>query len=112
MIKGVFSGTSLELKGHAGSAPYGQDLVCAGVSTLVYALAQRLTELDRQGALELPPKLRLEPGDAVISATAKKEFEPEVQGDFCLIFSGLKLLEKNYPEMVQVEGGYKISQTY
>ena len=40
MIEAVYDRDALTLciKGHANYAPYGQDIVCAGVSTLVYTL--------------------------------------------------------------------------
>ena len=102
MIRAVVHGTTLQVQGHANSAPYGQDLVCAAVSALVYALAQRLTELDAQGALEQPPMIRLSSGDAQISALAKRGHEAEVFGDFHLIKSGLTVLQTHYPDRVQV----------
>ncbi len=40
MIEAVYDGDALTLtvRGHAGYAPIGEDIVCAGVSTLVYTL--------------------------------------------------------------------------
>lgn len=102
MIAARFEGTALTLQGHAGSAPYGQDLVCAGVSALVYALAQRMTEWEEQGALEQPPVIELSSGNARISAVAKEKYQREVSEDFRLIYSGLKLLQTHYPEGVQI----------
>lgn len=102
MIRAVFSGTTLRVQGHAGAAPYGQDLVCAAVSSLVYALAQRIRELDEQGALKTSPRIRLDSGSAVISATARKKYRQQVAEDFRLTESGLKLLSGHYPEQVTV----------
>lgn len=39
---------SITLNGHANSAPYGQDLVCAGVSTLVQTMILGLETLARE----------------------------------------------------------------
>ena len=53
MIQAVFDGAHVTVCGHAGHAPAGQDIVCAAVSALVYALAGRLREtgrLERCGA--------------------------------------------------------------
>ena len=44
MIRAVFDGTHVTVCGHAGHAPAGQDIVCAAVSALVYALAGSLEE--------------------------------------------------------------------
>lgn len=103
MIRVSCDGTALTLQGHAGTAPYGQDLVCAAVTGLVYALAQRLTELDAQGAFEKPPEVKLESGDARIRVIPKEPYAAEVLADFQLIYSGLRLLQNHYPEQVTVE---------
>lgn len=103
MITARFEGTALTVQGHAGSAPHGQDLVCAAVSALVYALSQRLTELDAQGALEQPPVIELSSGNARISAVAKEKYQEKVIEDFRLIYSGLQLLQTHYPEGIQIQ---------
>ena len=102
MVTACFEGTALKLQGHAGAAPHGQDLVCAAVTGLVYALAQRVTELASQGAFEKPPEVRLESGDARISAIPKENYAGKVQEDFHLIQSGLELLQRHYPEHIKV----------
>ena len=102
MIRATLCGTTLKLQGHAGAAACGQDLVCAAVTGLAYALAQRLTELDRSGALQKPPMIRLEAGDALISTLPKEENEPLVQENFNLIQSGLQLLQTHYPDHIKV----------
>ena len=102
MIRVLCNGTSLSLQGHAGSAPYGQDLICAAVTALVYALGARLKELEEQDGFEKPLVIRLEPGDAQICAIAKAEYQAEVMADFRLICSGLKLLQIHYPNQIEV----------
>ena len=98
MVTACFEGMTLTLQGHAGAAP---DLVCAGVTALVYALAQRLTELE--DAFEKPPVIRLEPGAAQISVVPKGKYTAEVMADFRLVQSGLRLLQKYYPEQITVK---------
>lgn len=102
MIRATLCGTTLKLQGHAGAAACGQDLVCAAVTGLAYALAQRLTELEQEGVFKEPPVLRLESGDALISAFPKKEYAPLVQENFNLIQSGLQLLQTHYPDHIKV----------
>lgn len=99
MVVARFCGTALTLQGHAGAAPHGQDLVCAAVSALAYALAERIRELDAQGAFEEPPVIRLASGRAQIAAPATKE----VAEDFRLIECGLRLLQAHYPKQVKVQ---------
>ena len=102
MIRATLCGTTLKLQGHAAAAPHGQDLICAAVTGLTYALAQRLTELDRSGALQKPPVIRLEAGSALISALPKEDHALLVQENFNLIRSGLKLLQTHYPDHIKV----------
>ena len=58
----------ITVTGHAGSAPHGHDLVCAGVSTLVYTLAFHVQKLERAG-LCANAQVRLLPGDAEVACT-------------------------------------------
>lgn len=102
MVRATLKGTTLTIQGHAGGAPRGQDLVCAAVSMLAYALAQRLTELERKGALAQPPQIRLTSGDAQIAAIAKENHAAQVQEAFDLIQSGLGLLQHHYPQQVEL----------
>ena len=44
MIRAVFGRDRVTVMGHAGYAPKGQDIVCAAVSALVYALIGDLQE--------------------------------------------------------------------
>lgn len=102
MIRATFAGTTLSLRGHAGSAPRGQDLVCAAVTGLVYALAQRIRELDAQAAFEEPPLIKLASGDASVCVVARKTHTAVVAEDFRLLQAGLRLLAQQYPRQVQV----------
>lgn len=45
MIEISRSNCAITIKGHAGYAPRGQDIVCAGISTLVQTLVQSLEDL-------------------------------------------------------------------
>lgn len=102
MIRVTCDGMTLILQGHAGGAPYGQDLVCAAVTGLVYALAQRLTEMDEEGAFEKPPVIKLASGNARISAIPKANYAGEIEAIFRLLQSGLRLLQQHYPEQIEV----------
>jgi uncharacterized protein YsxB (DUF464 family) len=88
---------TLQVTGHAGSAPAGQDLICAGMTTLVYALAQTLQSSGERLAEE--PDIQLSPGFALIRAKAKPE---TLRGAFQMAINGAKLLATHYPECVAV----------
>lgn len=102
MIRATFSGTTLSLQGHAGAAAFGQDLICAAVTGLVYALAQRLTELEKEEAFQEPPAIRLEAGAVMIRVLPKAAYALPVQEDFRLLHSGLTLLQTHYPNHIQI----------
>jgi uncharacterized protein YsxB (DUF464 family) len=84
----------LRVSGHAGTAPYGKDLVCAAATALVCALAKYVSEQEPEEA----PTLRLEPGDAEITAKGK-----QLAPAFETVCAGLELLAEAYPENVRWE---------
>lgn len=79
----------LTLEGHAGYAPAGEDIVCAAVSALVLALAERLQEKN------LVKELIMRPGYVRIAMRgADREAE--------LVKCGLRQLERRFPRCVEV----------
>ena len=85
----------LEAAGHAGFAPAGQDIVCAGASTLMQALVYLLAgeENAHADAWEEPdgPRLAVQ-ADAPCAAW--------VQGAFELAKAGFTLLAERYPDNI------------
>lgn len=84
---------SLTALGHAQSAEYGKDLVCAAASTLFYTLADSLDQL----GVEWIEK-EFSPGNAKITVCDPKSKEVEVV--FWTITQGFKLLEKIYKKNI------------
>lgn len=87
------------VKGHAGTAPAGQDLVCAAVSTLTYTLAENVAQLHRLGKVA-EPEIRLENGDAEISCVPSVAFKNIVRAFFEAVCIGFALLEEKYPDVI------------
>ena len=85
----------LEAAGHAGYAPAGQDIVCAGVSTLMQALVSLLAgeENARSDAFDEPDGPRL-------TVTAARPCTAWVEGAFELAKAGFALLAERYPDNV------------
>lgn len=83
---------TLRVTGHADFCP-GNDIVCAAVSALVCTLAATLGTLGADVTA-----LRLEPGDATISARA----DADVAAAFRMTRTGLRLLAQAYPQHVQL----------
>ena len=86
----------LEASGHAGYAPAGQDIVCAGASTLMQTLCALLAgeEGTKSGAWDEPDGPRL----AVTAAAPQK---PWVEGAFEFAKAGFALLAERYPDNVR-----------
>ena len=85
--------------GHAGAAPYGQDIVCSGVSALVLALAEMLER--RKDKLTLCD-VTVGNGDAYINVVPRSEFERELEGAFFAVRCGLENIALLYPEFVNI----------
>ena len=86
----------LEAAGHAGYAPAGQDIVCAGASTLMQTLVYLLAgeERAKSDAWDEPEGPRL----AVTAAAPRK---PWVEGAFEFAKAGFALLAERYPDNVR-----------
>lgn len=87
------------VRGHAGTAPAGMDLVCAAVSTLTYTLAVNIKQLHRWKKVT-KPKIRLENGDAEISCVPVGVCRSMVQDVFEAVCIGFALLAEKYPDAV------------
>lgn len=88
----------LRLSGHAGSGPKGEDLVCAGVSTLACTLAASVEALGREGKAE-QVRIVLRPGFAEIRCVPRDP--AAVRGAFDTVYRGLELLARNNRKFVR-----------
>jgi len=92
----------LEEKGHAGGGPEGQDIICAGISSLTMALLNMLIEHEEKGQIEL--KWQMAPGYFMIKARPKTEHFIQVVRDYYrVIIIGLKAMEQNNPGNITME---------
>lgn len=97
---------SLIVKGHAGYAEAGKDLVCASASILAFTIAQIIKSMHHHGDLADTPTLDLEDGDATIVCRAKDDYLfAEMMQDFFVIRTGYALLALNYPLYVEFIDG-------
>ncbi|WP_130837188.1 ribosomal-processing cysteine protease Prp [Lachnoclostridium sp. Marseille-P6806] len=85
---------NLSVKGHAGYAALGSDIVCAAVSMLVYTLIERTEELTKD------VQLSIDKGDVSIMAAGDG-----VSLAFDTILSGFRLLAGQYPEHISLREG-------
>ena len=94
---------SLLVKGHAGQANIGEDIICASATILAYTIAQIVKAMDDNGELAEPPILELESGDATIVCRAKDDdLYAEMAQSFFTIKVGYLLLQHNYPQFVEI----------
>ena len=101
MIEIHFDGLTVRASGHAGFAPRGQDIVCAGVSTLLAAAAETAARMRRDGLLE-ECTVRLEPGDAEITMKPTPEGSAKAEAVMEMLRAGAELLEDGYGQYVVI----------
>jgi uncharacterized protein YsxB (DUF464 family) len=107
MIKAKFytknDSIHMTMKGHAKSAPHGEDLICASATMMAYTVAQAVQFMQEQGKLQKKPKISLKNGSATIIATPKEEDYAEALHTFWVAQCGIHLLAHNYPQNVTLE---------
>ena len=79
---------SLHIEGHAGSAEYGHDLICAAVSALAQGLWENMQAEAALGNCRLLPG-RMEPGNARIAAERCNEKAEWIFDAFCRACPGI-----------------------
>ena len=93
----------MTLKGHAGAAPKGEDLICASATMLAYTVAQTVQFLFEQGKLKKKPKIHIKDGEATIIATPTEDAYAETLHTFWVAQCGIHVLAHNYPQNVTLE---------
>ena len=84
------SESKLTIKGHAGAAEKGKDIVCSAVSILAYQIAYAVEE--SRDMLEEEPVIHIEAGDVLVSCIPKKPFLATMQRTYWTVLCGLELL--------------------
>lgn len=91
----------MELKGHAGYAEIGQDIVCSAISILAYSLSEKLENMAYERN-DMTSSYMFCEGDSRITVeyedTAKEIIEAVVDTILC----GLAGLQSNYPDYIQI----------
>lgn len=91
----------LRIEGHAGSAPKGEDLVCAGISALGFALLLAAGEEDYNA------EILTDPDNGIMDVRCRPS---GLWGrDHCAVMmetiaGGLELMAGQYPEFIKFEG--------
>lgn len=93
MIEVTFSPNQITVEGHAGAAPKGEDLVCAAVTMLVYALEDML-QMYGEGL-----ETELAEGRYVVNGQGNCKAETAIEMFIC----GVVDLSTHYPEHVKLK---------
>lgn len=87
--------SNIEIKGHALSAQYGSDTVCAGISTVVFGFCNALAELTSYNEDQINFKEEL----IVIPNISNYK---EIQLICEVLIVQLKTIEQSYPKYIEI----------
>lgn len=91
---------TLRMRGHSGSAPAGEDLVCAACTALAYTLAQAV--LDAEEQMESAPTVDLREGFGKIACQPQNVYLPGMMAIYHAVYRGFELLSTAYPTNIKV----------
>lgn len=98
----------MTLKGHAGAAPKGEDLICAAATMVAYMAAQAVQFLWQEGKLKKKPKIHITDGEATVIATPTEDGYAEALHTFWVCQCGIHVLCHNYPHGVELGEHLKV----
>ena len=94
----------IEIKGHAGSGPYGHDLACAAVSAIIVGTANQIEEYTNQNEKQF--NIEIKEGYAVIEVN-KDNVNPcyldPIYYSFILMLTQLKTIQASYPKLINIK---------
>ncbi len=92
----------LNIEGHSGYSYMGNDIVCAGISTLVCALVNTLLDEEASGNIKFKTYFT---GDGIVNLQIKRfSFsKSRIDGMISLIMTGFYALEETYPDYIRIE---------
>lgn len=93
---------TMEITGHAGQAPCGQDIVCAAVSILAETLLKNLMKFAEHGWYQLD--YEMDKGYMYIHCKVNGYFSMVVEM-YRFTMEGMKMLAEEYGKHIKIEGG-------
>lgn len=91
----------ITIKGHSGYKPSGEDLVCAGASTLSYTLLNTLLDEEASENLKLIRKI-IRDGYMHFEIELFDFSKQRICGILDACLTGFQMLEESYPDYVRV----------
>lgn len=94
---------SLKLKGHAGQAQVGKDIVCASATMLAYTVAQMVKYMETDDKVTRGSTIRLKKGNIEVTCRCNTdEGYAEALHTYFVAQVGYSLLAHNYPQYVSL----------
>lgn len=90
-------------EGHAGSAPYGEDLICAAVTALIYTAGTIAVNMSDAGLSERDPVVKMESGNAYIAMYPRLGCLRDARIRLSVVQTGIRFLSEQYPDHVGVK---------
>lgn len=90
----------VRVRGHAGYAEVGKDIVCAAVTVLCYALGGMLARAEDEGLLLGEATVEMNPGDIHIACRPKNK--KAVRRIFDTALLGMEMVANEYPQNVRI----------
>lgn len=97
-MKQVFDVYSVSIKGHAGYADIGKDIVCSACSILTYSLDRFLSDMEKKGKVTI---LEVEADNGNVNIVFEIKDSNILYG-IDAIKGGFELLAENYQDFVKV----------
>lgn len=94
---------TLDVKGHAGSAPEGKDLICCAVSVTVQQLIHSLESMDIEHGNIKNLDYQMHAGNVHLKIIPKEWGRITVKNRMSYAVEGLQLIADNYPDYVKLE---------
>ncbi len=94
--------TLIIAEGHSCSAPKGQDLVCAGISTLIYSLLNTLADEDSGDRINFIRQI-IRDGYVCLEFESFDFSRERVKGIVDAFMTGVYMLSESYPQNVRIE---------
>ncbi len=92
----------INIEGHSGYAQMGSDVVCAGISTLTFALVNALLDEEAGGNIRLNKKI-IDEGVVDLEIRRFSFSKSRIDGIISLAMTGFYMLEESYPDYVRIE---------
>lgn len=96
------AGFYIEAAGHSGFDIAGRDVVCAGISALIFAEIDFTRETESAGYIEKRTVITHD-GFAYLHVRPREGKEDTLAGAYGVLRSGLRLLSESYPDYLHTE---------